>query len=272
MIRLERVTKVYDKPAVRDISFAIKQGEIVALLGPNGAGKTTLLRMISSLAQCSDGSIWIKGKSVGRDNLEIKRIIGVMPQSLNLENELSVYENLRLHAKLFSLNRKESEEKINDLLALSDLQEKKNARVRSLSGGMKRKLLLIRAILHDPEILLLDEPTVGLDVPYRKTVWKLIKLMRDRGKTILVTTHYLEEAEQLCDSIALLNRGELLYYGTKDELFSQTGPHAVQKDEDTASLHCTEEEALIEASKERHYRYRKATLEDIFVHLIKDRK
>lgn len=269
MIKVEQITKVFKKPALSDVSFTVSKGSCLALLGPNGAGKTTLFRLLSSLSTATEGSISIDGMQVCKNNRHIKGLIGYVPQHINLEQDFTVNENLMIAAKLFGVREKNAKERIRELLDFALLGEKSDEKVRTLSGGMKRKLLLVRAMLHDPDIFLLDEPTVGLDLPYRKTVWKLIKELKAAGKTVVIATHYLEEAQELCDTLALIKEGELFFYGSKEELFLKLGAHAVSFDGSEGSkLFSTKEAALKFMYDNKAGYYRKADLEDIFEHYM----
>lgn len=192
--------------SVRKLSLHIKAGEFFGLLGPNGAGKTTTIRMLTALTMPTEGSITVNGCLVHRNDIRFKAQVGLVPQHINLEPELTVVENLRLHAMLYGMAPAQTRMRVEELLAFTDLEEKANAMVNTLSGGMKRKVLIARALMHNPKILLLDEPTVGLDVSIRRKVWDLIKSLNVRGITILLTTHYLEEAESLCSCIGLLKK------------------------------------------------------------------
>ncbi|HBC93892.1 MAG TPA: multidrug ABC transporter ATP-binding protein [Pelotomaculum sp.] len=277
MIILENVTKYYHQTAsVQGLSLHVKQGEFFGLLGPNGAGKTTTIRMLTALTMPAGGKIQVCGYPVSRNNTRFKNDIGVVPQHLNLEPELTVVENLRLHAMLYDMTRQETKRRVGELLDFTGLEEKADALVNTLSGGMKRKVLIARALMHNPKVLFLDEPTVGLDVFSRRKVWDLIRSLNVRGITIMLTTHYLEEAENLCSRIGLLKKGKLIMDGTPGELKQLAGHVVVEqfKDERTElRLFPSQQEALKFAEQlQDSCSIRQATLEDVFVKLTGERE
>ncbi len=204
--------EVTDKIAVDNLSFKVKRGEIFGLLGKNGAGKTTTIRMLTLQTQPTSGEILFDGFSINEDSISIKKMIGVVPQHINFDQDLTVGENMELHARLYHLNKAERQQRISDLLDYVELSNVVNDGVRQLSGGMKRRLLIIRALIHRPQILFLDEPTVALDPQVRRRIWKLIEQLKLKGVTIVLTTHYIEEAEQLCDRTAFLKSGKLIAF------------------------------------------------------------
>jgi len=276
MIKLENVTRVYKQTvSVNRLNLHIRAGEFFGLLGPNGAGKTTTIRMITALTMPTEGSIVVNGCRVHRNDIRFKAEVGLVPQHINLEPELTVAENLRLHAMLYGLTPEQARTKIEELLAFAGLEEKRDAVVNTLSGGMKRKVLIVRALMHNPKILLLDEPTVGLDVFIRRKVWDLLKSLNARGITILLTTHYLEEAENLCSRIGLLKMGRLIMDGSPEELKQMVGPVVVEQfRDDRTTLHFfgSRQEALSFAAELRDgFSIRQARLEDVFVKLTEER-
>jgi len=276
MIKLENVTRVYKQTvSVNRLNLHIRAGEFFGLLGPNGAGKTTTIRMITALTMPTEGSIAVNGCRVHRNDIRFKAEVGLVPQHINLEPELTVAENLRLHAMLYGLTPEQARTKIEELLAFAGLEEKRDAVVNTLSGGMKRKVLIVRALMHNPKILLLDEPTVGLDVFIRRKVWDLLKSLNARGITILLTTHYLEEAENLCSRIGLLKMGRLIMNGSPEELKQMVGPVVVEQfRDDRTTLHFfgSRQEALSFAAELRDgFSIRQARLEDVFVKLTEER-
>ena len=208
------------KIAVDNLSFKIVGGEIFGLLGKNGAGKTTTIRMMTLQMKPSAGNIFYNGRSISGNELEIKQLIGVVPQHINFDQDLTVGENMELHARLHHLSRQERQQRIKEMLDYVELAEVVNENVRSLSGGMKRRLLIIRALIHRPQILFLDEPTVALDPQVRRKIWELIRQLKAQGVTIVLTTHYIEEAEQLCDRTAFLSYGKLIALDKPDNLCS----------------------------------------------------
>nr|WP_246187438.1 ATP-binding cassette domain-containing protein [Moorella glycerini] len=218
--------------AVAGINFNIKRGEVFGLLGPNGAGKTTTIRMLATLLPPTSGQILIEGVDVLRQGGLVRQVIGYVPQALSADGTLTGYENLLLFAKLLRLDKKERERRIQEILALLNLQEAAHKLVREYSGGMVRRLEIGQAILHRPRVLILDEPTVGLDPVARHTVWNTLKLLREEtGLTVLITTHYMEEAEAACQRVAIMNRGQIAAQGTPAELKKETGnPGATLED------------------------------------------
>ncbi|MBQ7515883.1 MAG: ABC transporter ATP-binding protein [Schwartzia sp.] len=222
--------KAAEKVAVDGLSLTIGTGEIFGLLGPNGAGKTTTIRMLTMLTRPTSGEILYDGKRVDNadDVLDIKQMIGVVPQNLNFDQDLTVGENLELHARLYHMGRAEREARIAELLEYVELSGVINDGVRRLSGGMKRRLLIARALIHHPEILFLDEPTVALDPQVRWRIWELVRRLADDGATVLITTHYIEEAEELCDRVAIMNKGKLIAVDTPKNFISRLGRFVVE--------------------------------------------
>ena len=225
MIEIKNLCKVFEtsknqakKVAVDNLSFKINGGEIFGILGKNGAGKTTTIRMMTLQTKPTSGEIIFAGQSAEVNQTAIKQMIGVVPQHINFDQDLTVGENMELHARLHHLNRIERQQRIQELMEYVELSEMTNENIRSLSGGMKRRLLIIRALIHRPQILFLDEPTVALDPQVRRKIWKLIQQLKIQGVTIILTTHYIEEAEQLCDRTALLNHGKLIALDTPANL------------------------------------------------------
>ena len=208
MIEVKNLCKVFEKKiAVDNLSFRINSGEIFGLLGKNGAGKTTTIKMMTLQTKPTSGEIIYSGAV---DDLAVKRLIAVVPQHINFDQDLTVIENMELHARLHHLKVEERRQRIHELLEYVELNDVANDNVRNLSGGMKRRLLIIRALIHRPQILFLDEPTVALDPQVRRRIWQLIKQLKAQGVTIILTTHYIEEAEQLCDRTAFLSHGRLI--------------------------------------------------------------
>ena len=210
-ITINNLSKIYKNQksySLDNISLKIKSGIIFGLLGPNGAGKSTLINILADLVYKTSGTIKIFGKDYSKELYEIKPRIGIVPQELNMDPFFTPYELLELQAGLYGVPREKRQTK--KILSLLALEDKSDAYARTLSGGMKRRLLIAKAMVHDPEILVLDEPTAGVDVELRQTLWENIKSLKTQGKTIIITTHYLHEAENLCDEIAIINKGKLL--------------------------------------------------------------
>ena len=219
-IRVEHIVKRYgDFTAVKDVSFEVAEGEIFGLLGPNGAGKSTLIRMMTTLIPITEGKAFIDGKDVEREADAARQCIGVIPQALTSDINLTVEENLSIYAKLYGVPRAERKRSIEELLEAVDLTKWRNAETRTLSGGMRRRLEIARGLVHSPKIFFLDEPTTGLDPVSRVAVWEMLgKLKAQRNLTILITTHYMDEADRLCDRIAIVDHGELVALDTPANL------------------------------------------------------
>ncbi|MFW5920776.1 MAG: ABC transporter ATP-binding protein [Polyangiales bacterium] len=216
-LRCEGVVKRYgDLTAVRDVDLEVEPGEIFALLGPNGAGKTTLIHCITGLARHSEGRITVFGHEVPRDYRTTRRLVGLVPQEINFDPFFTPLESLMIQMGLMGVrpDRRWAEQ----LLATFALSEKANAYTRYLSGGMKRRLLVAKALVHKPRLLFLDEPTAGVDVELRQDLWREVRRLRDQGTTVILTTHYLEEAEQLADRVGVIHRGRLLLVEDRDGL------------------------------------------------------
>ncbi|GAB4538709.1 MAG: ATP-binding cassette domain-containing protein [Thermodesulfovibrionia bacterium] len=213
------LTKYYNSlRAVDNIDFEIKRGECFGFLGPNGAGKTTAMGIIYCFMPPTSGSVSVFGMDVTERPSDIKSRIGVMPQDDNLDVELSVFENLIVYARYFDIPKKEATRIAWELLEFVELKDKANVNIRSLSGGMKRKLILARSLLNNPELLILDEPTTGLDPHSRHSVWDKLNYLKSKETTLILTTHYMEEAERLCDRVAIMNTGRIITIDTPQRL------------------------------------------------------
>ncbi len=217
---VEKIVKRYgDFEAVKGISFDVAEGEIFGLLGPNGAGKSTLIRMMTTLIPVTAGKAMVAGHDVSKDPDAVRRLIGVIPQALTSDPDLTVEENILIYAKLYSVPRAQREKNIAEVLEAVDLTKWRTAQTKTLSGGMRRRLEIARGLVHDPRIFFLDEPTTGLDPVSRIAVWEMLNnLKARRNLTILLTTHYMEEADKLCDRIAIVDHGKLVALGTPAEL------------------------------------------------------
>jgi ABC-2 type transport system ATP-binding protein len=222
-LEISDLTKRYPTgtEALRGVSLNIEEGAFFGLLGPNGAGKSTLIHCTTGLAVPTAGSIRVFGHDAVHDYEQARVAVGLAPQELNIDFFLTVEESLDYHAGYFGMPRRERRERVKELLDAFSLSEKANDRTRWLSGGMKRRLILARALMHRPRLLILDEPTAGVDVELRLELWHYVQRINEEGTTILLTTHYLEEAEQLCDQIAFINHGEIVAQGTSGELSSR---------------------------------------------------
>ena len=214
--------------AVDHLTLSVEQGEIFGLLGPNGSGKTTTINLISGLSTPTSGEVQVMGYDVRRHARRIRQMLGAVSQETALYEELSAWDNLDFHADLFGMARQEKKERITQMLDLVQLQERKRSRVSTFSGGMKRRLALARALLHDPHLLYLDEPTLGVDVQSRRAIWDYILSLHKEGKTVLITTNYLEEAQVLCERIAILDHGKLIAVDTPEHLKQTYGGSVVE--------------------------------------------
>ncbi len=222
-IEVENLTKVYGKlKAVDDVSFKVKKGEIFAFLGPNGAGKTTTVEMIETIRKPTKGKIRVLGQDIWHSTRKIKEFIGVLPQEFNSFERLTVRETLLYFSRLY---RKRVD--IDRLIQLIDLKDKKNSQYRTLSGGLKQRVGVAIALVNDPEIVFLDEPTTGLDPKARRDVWEVIAGLKKEGKTVFLTTHYMEEAEYLADHVAIIHKGKIVAEGTPQELIEQYGKKSI---------------------------------------------
>ncbi len=219
IVKAEGLTKNYGNLRALDgINFEINEGECFGFLGPNGAGKTTAMSIIYCFFPPTSGSLNVFGMDVNRNPGEIKARIGVMPQDDNLDLELSVFENLIVYARYFDIPRRVALPLAEDLLKFVELTEKADINIRALSGGMKRKLILARSLLNKPELLMLDEPTTGLDPHSRHSVWNKLNHLKSNNTTLILTTHYMEETEKLCDRVAIMNSGAIVTIDTPDNL------------------------------------------------------
>ena len=204
--------------AVDGIDFDVRRGESFGLLGPNGAGKSTTMRMVSATSLRTAGELRILGKDPNSEGPEIRAHLGVVPQEGNLDTELTCAENLYIYGRYFGLSRRFLQAKVDELLAFAQLEDKRDTKVDALSGGMKRRLTIARGLVNEPEILLLDEPTTGLDPQARHVLWDRLFRLKEQGVTLVITTHYMDEAEQLCDRLIVMDRGRIMAEGTPLDL------------------------------------------------------
>lgn len=277
--------------AVNGVDFSILDGEGFGFLGPNGAGKTSIMRMIQRLSPLSSGSIVVDGKTAGTDDRGIKAILGVAPQDESLDDDLTVLQNLTVYADYFGVPAKNALRKADELLAFFELNAKRDEKIRSLSGGMRRRLLIARALVNDPKILILDEPTTGLDPQARMVIWEKLDSLHRQGVTMILTTHYMEEATRLCGRVAIMDMGKIIALGHPATLVEERlGPVAAELHVNDATADTAEKtlKGLGMAFEKTGSRYlifhppdtaleklgrlgtvtvRPPTLEDLFIHL-----
>ena len=224
-VRAENLVKVYPGGvrAVDGVSFCIRPGEIFSLLGPNGAGKTTTVKMLATLLKPTEGDAYILGYSVRRQRRMVRRVIGIVPQELTSDDEMTGWDNVYIQARLYGYPPGEARERTRWALEYMGLLDVAHRKASTYSGGMRRRLEIAMSIVHRPRVLFLDEPTLGLDVQSRRHLWELIRRLRGEGVTILLTTHYMEEAEELSDRVAIIDRGKIIAEGTPEELVSRLG-------------------------------------------------
>jgi ABC-2 type transport system ATP-binding protein len=273
-VALHNVHKVYnDKVVVNDLTLTIQSGEVFGLLGPNGAGKSTTIRMLTTLTQPTQGEIFVAGYDVVRQPYGVKKQIGVVLQQTSVDLDLTVWENMEFHGRMHHLPNPYRQKEIDRWLDYVELGDRRKDLVKTLSGGMKRRLQIARALLHRPKILFLDEPTVGLDPQTRRRLWEIIRGLSQQGMTILLTTHYMEEVEYLCDRIGILDGGTLIEIGTLDQLRRKHGEGLVMKQEGDRWQYqffptLLEAKAHLEQQPDKTgMMIRPSNLEDIFVEL-----
>ncbi|MDI9640304.1 ABC transporter ATP-binding protein [Geitlerinema splendidum] len=271
---LEDVCKSFNQvPVVNHLSFEIASGEMFGLLGPNGAGKSTTIRMLTTLTRPSQGKITVAGYDVVREAHRVKQHIGVVLQQTSVDMDLTVWENMEFHARLHHLSRSQRRSQIQQWLEYVELVDRQDSLVKTLSGGMKRRLQIARALLHQPQILFLDEPTVGLDPQTRRRLWEIILDLNKQGMTMLLTTHYMDEVEFLCDRIGIVDGGKLIELGTLSQFRQKHGEGLVMKQvgdrwEYLFFPTLTEANTYLEAQTDKTgLMVRPSNLEDIFVEL-----
>ncbi len=274
MILTEGLTKVYQQvTALEGLDLQVATGELFGLLGPNGAGKTTTIKILTTLAKPTRGRALIQGFDVVRQPLAVKKLIAVCPQEINLDKELSAYENLLIYGKLY--RTPELKPRIWELLDLGELTDRAYHLVRTFSGGQQRRLLILRALLSRPQVLFLDEPTVGLDPQIRRQIWDMIQQLHRDGITIMLTTHYIEEAEKLCGRVGILNKGKLIALDTPHDLVRGVGGYVVESLDNGRRHYSLVREkvdayALGQANHEEVV-IRQTNLEDVFIQLTGER-
>jgi len=230
VIVAERLTKKFEELiAVDGISFAIHEGECFGFLGPNGAGKTTTIRMIQCVSPVTSGKLSVLDLDVSRDQRRIKASLGVAPQEDNLDPDFTVFRNLVVHARYFGIERSVAENRAHELLEFMQLTEKADVLIPKISGGMKRRLIMARALINEPRLLILDEPTTGLDPQARHLIWDKVRELKKKSVTVIITTHYMDEAQQLCDRLVIMEKGKILVEGRPQELIeNQVGRFVVE--------------------------------------------
>jgi ABC-2 type transport system ATP-binding protein len=229
IILTQNLTKNYrDVCAVEDLNLKVNSGEIFGFLGPNGAGKTTTIRILTTLAKPTSGSVCVTGYDVSKEPEKVKKVIGVVQQHLTMDLDLNLKENMSLHARLHHICGSERSKRISELLEYVGLAKQSGRMITDLSGGMKKAAMIARALIHNPKVLFLDEPTVGLDVQTRRRIWDLIRRLNNDGTTVFLTTHYIEEAEALCHRVGIVNQGRLIALGRPDDLRQKVGLIAVE--------------------------------------------
>jgi lipooligosaccharide transport system ATP-binding protein len=222
LVKASGLTKKYgDLVAVAGIDFEIREGECFGFLGPNGAGKTTTVRMIHCVSPVTAGTLTVDGLASGVNNRALKKITGVIPQEINLDNDLTVAENLLIFARFFDIGRREAKARIAELLRFVELEAKAGSKISELSTGMKRRLLIARALINRPRLIVADEPTTGLDPQARHLIWQRLRQLKAEGTTLVLTTQYMEEAQQLCDRIVVMYQGRILKEGTPASLVEE---------------------------------------------------
>ncbi len=276
MIETHNLTKYFGAlGAVQSVGFSVSKGEVFGLLGPNGAGKTTTMRMLTTLLSPTSGTASVAGFDVHADPLRVKRAIGVVPQMLNLDIDLTCAENLEYHGRLHRMEHADRTARIEELLRFVGLWEKKDTPVEHLSGGMRRRLLIARGLMHRPRVVCMDEPTVGLDPQARRMIWGLIESLKRNKVTILLTTHYIEEADALCDRVAIMRAGKIIALDRPVALKERVGRFAVEciGRHDAPRRFFKAREEAIDAGRAMcaDVMIRDVTLEDVFINLTGER-
>ncbi|HEX3000905.1 MAG TPA: ABC transporter ATP-binding protein [Methanoregula sp.] len=243
VIKAADLKKVYGTVlAVDSIQFSVRKGEIFGFLGPNGAGKTTTMKMITCVSPRSSGTLEVLGMDPEKNPAEIKQHIGVVPQETNLDLDFTCFGNLYYYSRYFDIPKEAAEKKADELLEFVQLKEKRDVSVEKLSGGMKRRLILARALVNNPDLLILDEPTIGLDPQARHLIWEKLRSIKAQGNTIVMTTHYLDEAARLCDRLVIMDNGKILVEGTPEDLVREhVGQEIVEMESSDEVLTCLRE-------------------------------
>lgn len=228
LIKATKLTKVFgDLTAVDGIDFDVAEGESFGFLGPNGAGKTSTMKMIGATSPISGGELSVLGLDPATDGPTLRSRLGVVPQENNLDEELSVQDNLMMYGRYFDMSRAEIRERIDELLEFVQLVEKRSAKIQTLSGGMKRRVVIARGLINEPDLFILDEPTTGLDPQARHVLWDRLYHLKQQGVTLIITTHYMDEAEQLCDRLVIMDKGRIVAEGSPRSLIDEYAPGEV---------------------------------------------
>jgi ABC-2 type transport system ATP-binding protein len=274
IIEIKDLVKKYgDKVAVNEISFTVHEGELFGFLGPNGAGKTTTVRCVSTLTNITSGTVLVNGIDVMKDQIGAKRHMGVIQQQVSLDKDLTIRENMISHAMYHGMGRQERTERIKELTDYFGLEEYLDKPVDSLSGGWKKRAAIVCAMLHQPKVLFLDEPTSGLDINARRLLWDVVKKLNQSGTTIVLTTHYIEEAQALCDRVGIIDRGKIIALDEPKTLIERTGKIAVEYMEDGKTAYKyfpgmkEAQDFVTDMGFEDDATVRKTNLEDVFVEL-----
>ena len=270
MIKIKGLEKHYGTLRALDgIDLSVPIGELFAYLGPNGAGKTTTIRILTGLTKRTSGRVALNGFDIGKDAMAAKRQCGLVPQHINLDGELTVFQNLAIHGLLFGMPRTFRKKRIEELLGYVEMADRTHSLVKQLSGGLKRRVMIARALMHHPRILFLDEPTVGLDPGIRRRIWALIKKIQQDGTTIFLTTHYIEEAEFLADRVAFLDKGKIVAVDTPNVFIHQMGGWAIdqlsENGMDTRYFSDRESARAAMAGQDTGFTLRRVNLEDAFL-------
>jgi ABC-2 type transport system ATP-binding protein len=276
MIEISNLTKKYGKlVAVDNLNLHVNEGEVFAFLGPNGAGKSTTIRMLTTLTRIGSGRVLIGGYDVARQPGEVKKLFGIVQQHISLDRDLSVCDNLHLHAKIHHFNKEQTMDSITQALKFADMQDRSNVLIDALSGGMKRRVQIARALMHEPKLIFLDEPTVGLDAQTRRLLWDMIRQLKAKGITLFLTTHYIEEAEALCDRVGIIHKGRLIALDTPLELRRKIGLYTVEISETNGCVRnqffsdyeTAKDYAGRIAVKPTSVMVRESNLEDVFIEI-----
>ena len=275
IIRAEGLVKRFGKlTAVDGINISVHKGEMYGFLGPNGAGKTTTVRMLTTMEVPTSGRVWIDGHDTHNDYIAARRCVGVIQQQNSLDKDLTVRENIFHHALMQNLSVKESKQRMAELADIMELNDRMETKVEKLSGGWKKRVAIVCSLIHSPDILFMDEPTTGLDTQSRNLLWRMIRNINSRGTTIFLTTHYIFEAESLCDRIGIINKGKLIAEGTPAELKNRVGKFTLVTVDKNGEEHVqyfqdmhAAREASLNAPSDHSISIRRTNLEDVFLEL-----